>query len=88
MNTIVRYDERVNWGNNKYRWNTSGKLLINLHKVYNFDEVNDYMSDSFTTQDVPIDLSIKSNCYYLNCRFDLITNDISKPSPCQHGEET
>lgn len=78
MNTIVRYDERGNWGNNKYRGNASGKLLIDLHKVYKFDEVSDYMSGSFTTQDVAIDLNIKSNCYDLNSGFDLINNDIKE----------
>ena len=78
MNTIVRYDERGNWGNNKYRGNASGKLLIDLHKIYKFDEVSDYMSGSFTTQDVAIDLNIKSNCYDLNCGFDLINNDIKE----------
>ena len=43
-----------------------------IYKSYKFDEVSDYMSGSFTTQDVAIDLNIKSNCYDLNCGFDLI----------------
>lgn len=78
MNTIVRYDERGKWGNNKYRGNASSKLLIDLHKVYKFNEVSDYMSGSFTTQEVANYLNIISNCYDLNAVFDLISNDIKE----------
>ncbi|WP_275935132.1 hypothetical protein [Clostridium botulinum] len=35
MRSIVSYKERGNFGNNKYRGNATGKLLIDLHKVYN-----------------------------------------------------
>ena len=47
MNTIVKYDERGNFENNKYRRNASGKFLIGLHKVYKFDEASDYVSGYF-----------------------------------------
>ncbi|WP_455938424.1 hypothetical protein [Gemella morbillorum] len=78
MNSIVSYKERGKWGNNKYRGNATGKLIIDLHDVYKFDEVSDYMSGSFTTQDVGKDLGIVTNCYDLNSGFDLVTDDIKE----------
>ena len=33
MNTIVRYDEHGNWGNNQYRENASGKLLLFINLI-------------------------------------------------------
>lgn len=78
MNSIVSYPERGKWGNNKYRGNATGKLLIDLHKVYKFNEISDYMSGSFTTRDVGNDLRIKTNCYDLNSGFDLIDDDIKE----------
>ena len=78
MNSIVSYENRGKWGNNQYRGNASGKLLIDLHEVYKFNQVADYMSGSFTTKDVGKDLNIVSNCYDLNIGFDLISNDIKE----------
>lgn len=78
MNSIVSYLERGKWGSNKYRGNATGKLLLDLHKVYRFDEISDYMSGSFTTKDVGNDLGIVTNCYDLNSGFDLIDNDIKE----------
>lgn len=78
MNSIVSYPERGKWGNNSYRGNATGKLLIDLHKVYKFDEISDYMSGSFTTRDVAQDLNIKNNCYDLNSSFDLVEEDIKE----------
>lgn len=37
MNTIVSYPERGYYGDNKYRGNATGKLLLDLHKVYGFN---------------------------------------------------
>ncbi|MBS5224247.1 MAG: hypothetical protein KHY50_09260 [Lactobacillus gasseri] len=82
MKSIVSYPTRGEYGNNKYRGNATGKLLIDLHKVYKFDEISDYMSGSFTTSDVGKELKIITNCYDLNglrgeeSKFDLIENDI------------
>ncbi|HBJ1645896.1 TPA: DNA modification methylase [Clostridium botulinum] len=76
MNSIVSYPKRGIWGNNKYRGNATGKLLIDLNKVYKFNEISDYMAGSFTTKDVGNDLGIKTNCYDLNSGFDLVENDI------------
>ena len=82
MKSIVSYPTRGEYGNNKYRGNATGKLLIDLHKVYKFDEISDYMSGSFTTYDVGKELKIITNCYDLNglrgeeSKFDLIENDI------------
>lgn len=78
MNSIVSYPERGKWGSSKYRGNATGKLLIDLNKVYKFNEISDYMSGSFTTRDVAKDLGIKSNCYDLNSGFDLVENDIKE----------
>lgn len=84
MKSIVSYPERGQFGNAKYRGNATGKLLIDLHKVYKYNEISDYMSGSFTTLDVANALNIKSNCYDLNglkgenTKFDLIENDIKE----------
>ena len=84
MKSIVSYPNRGEYGNNKYRGNATGKLLIDLHSVYKFDEISDYMSGSFTTADVGRELNIVTNCYDLNglqgesSKFDLIENDIKE----------
>lgn len=84
MRSIVSYPNRGEYGNNKYRGNATGKLLIDLHSVYKFDEISDYMSGSFTTADVGKELNIITNCYDLNglqgeqSKFDLIENDIKE----------
>ncbi|MDU3299035.1 hypothetical protein [Clostridium baratii] len=84
MNSIVSYPTRGEYGDNKYRGNATGKLLIDLHKIYKFDEISDYMSGSFTTADVGKKLGIITNCYDLNglkgekTKFDLIENDIKE----------
>ena len=66
MRSIVTYPERGNYGDSRYRGNATGKLLLDLHKVYKFDEISDYMSGSFTTHDVGNELGIITNCYDLN----------------------
>lgn len=76
MNSIVSYPERGEWGNNKYRGNATGKLLIDLHKVYKFTHVSDYMAGSFTTKEVGNDIGIETSCYDLNSGFDLVTDEI------------
>lgn len=78
MKSIVSYPERGNYGSNKYRGNATGKLLLDLHKVYKFDEISDYMSGSFTTKDVGKELNINTNCYDLNMGFDLVEDDIKE----------
>ncbi len=82
MRSIVTYPERGNYGNSRYRGNATGKLLLDLHKVYKFDEISDYMSGSFTTHDVGNELGIITNCYDLNglrgeeTKFDLVSDEI------------
>lgn len=78
MKSIVSYEERGIWGDNKYRGNATGKLIVDLNEVYKFDEISDYMSGSFTTADVSKDLKIISNCYDLNSGFDLMEDDIKE----------
>lgn len=78
MNSIVSYPNRGKWGNNKYRGNATGRLLIDLHKIYKFNEISDYMAGSFTTKDVGNDLEIVTNCYDLNSGFDLMEADITE----------
>lgn len=78
MKSIVSYKERGKWGDNKYRGNATGKLIVDLNEVYKFSEISDYMAGSFTTKDVANELGIISNCYDLNRGFDLIENDIKE----------
>lgn len=84
MKSIVSYPERGQYGSSKYRGNATGKLLLDLHKVYKYNEISDYMAGSFTTLDVSKELNIKSNCYDLNglkgesSKFDLVENDIKE----------
>lgn len=78
MKSIVSYPERGNWGESKYRGNATGKLLLDLHKVFRFDEISDYMAGSFTTKDVGKDLKIATNCYDLNSGFDLVDDEIKE----------
>lgn len=82
MNSIVSYPERGKWGNNKYRGNATGKLLIDLHTIYKFDEISDYMAGSFTTADVGKELGITTNCYDLNGfrgkSYDLLNDEIKE----------
>lgn len=59
MNTIVRYDDRGKFGNNKYRGNVSGKLILDLHKVYGFETISDYMRGSNTVGQTAESLNIK-----------------------------
>ena len=73
MKSIVSYPTRGEYGSNKYRGNATGKLLIDLHKVYKFDEISDYMSGSFTTSDVGKELKIITNCYDLKKEIILYT---------------
>lgn len=78
MQSIVSYPERGKYGKSNYRGNATGKLLIDLHKVYRFNEISDYMSGSFTTKDVGKELGIITNCYDLNSGFDLVEEDIKE----------
>ena len=84
MKSIVSYPERGQYGSSKYRGNATGKLLLDLHKVYKYNEISDYMAGSFTTFDVAKELGIKSNCYDLNAlkgeqsKFDLVEDDIKE----------
>lgn len=78
MKSLVSYPERGKWGNSKYRGNATGKLIVDLHKVFRFNEISDYMAGSFTTKDVGNDLGIITNTYDLNSGFDLIENDIEE----------
>lgn len=78
MKSIVSYEERGKWGKSTYRGNATGKLIIDLHDVYRFKEISDYMAGSFTTQEVAKDIGIISHCYDLNSGFDLMENDIKE----------
>lgn len=78
MKSIVSYPERGNYGDNRYRGNATGKLILDLHKVFKFNEVSDYMAGSFTTKDVGNELGIITNCYDLNSGFDLVEDDIKE----------
>ena len=65
MKSIVSYPERGQWGDNKYRGNATGKLIMDLHEVYKFDTVSYYMAGSFTTADIGKELGIITNCHDL-----------------------
>jgi len=76
MRSIVSYPERGPFGDNKYRGNCSGQLLLDLHKVYKFSAVSDYMRGSNTIGQAAEMLGIKSNTYDLNMGFDLVNDEI------------
>lgn len=78
MQSIVSYKDRGAFGNNKYRGNYSGKLLLDLHQLHKFTEISDYMNGGGTTSDVAAYLGIKANTYDLHSGFDLLTEDIKE----------
>lgn len=78
MDSIVDYKERGNFGNNKYRGNCSGKLILDLNKVFKFNSISDYMRGSNTVGDAAKFLKIKSNTYDLNMGYDLIDEEIKE----------
>lgn len=82
MNSIVSYKERGNFGQASYRGNATGKLIMDLQKVYKFKEISDYMAGSFTTADVGKELDIITNCYDLNGfrgeSYDLMNDEIKE----------
>ncbi|HBG8470460.1 TPA: DNA modification methylase [Clostridioides difficile] len=78
MDSIVNYKDRGSFGKNDYRGNTSGKIILDLNKVYKFNKISDYMAGSFTTKDVADYLNISSNCYDLNNGFDLVEDEIKE----------
>ncbi|CCL32167.1 TPA: DNA modification methylase [Clostridioides difficile] len=78
MDSIVNYKDRGSFGKNDYRGNTSGKIILDLNKIYKFSKISDYMAGSFTTKDVADYLNISSNCYDLNNGFDLVEDEIKE----------
>ncbi|MCC0697241.1 DNA modification methylase [Clostridioides sp. ES-S-0048-02] len=82
MKSLLSYKERGPYGDSSYRGNTSGKFIIDLHKVYQFNSISDYMCGSNTTAHVSKELKIESHTYDLNMGFDLINNDIKERNEC------
>lgn len=80
MKSIVRYPDRGQGGNNKYRGNCSPQLIEDLIKQFHVSEICDYMAGSFTTEDAARNMGIISHCYDLNHGFDLMEMDIPERS--------
>jgi len=74
--SIVSYPERGVGGNNAYRGNCSPKLIEDLIKHFNLQEVCDYMAGSGTTRDAAENMGIKSKIYDLHSGFDLLNHEI------------
>lgn len=78
MKSIVRYEDRGEFGNNKYRGNFSGRLLDDLNSVFKFDEISDYMRGSNTTGEWGRARNIKATTYDLNMGYDLMKEEIKE----------
>lgn len=78
MNSIVRYEDRGQFGNANYRGNFSGRLLDDLHSIYHFKDLTDYMCGSNTTGDWGQERKVKTITYDLNMGYDLMTEDIKE----------
>lgn len=58
IKSVVYYKNRGHWGDNKFRGNTTGKLLIDLFNYYLPTKVYDPMEGSGTVRDVCIEAEI------------------------------
>lgn len=78
MNSVVSYKERGIGGDSRYRGNCSPRLIEDLLRFYQVQQVSDYMVGSGTTKDVAERLKIVSHTYDLNQGFDLLNMDIKE----------
>lgn len=76
MKSVVSYEDRGNYGNNRYRGNCSGRLIEDIIDQYKLRSLSDYMVGGGTTEDVCRAKNIPGTFLDLNRGFDMITMDI------------
>lgn len=76
LTSIVSYPERGEGGSNRYRGNCSPKLVEDLIRFFQPNEVCDYMSGSGTTKAAADKVGIQSHLYDLHSGFDMMHCDI------------
>lgn len=79
LTTIVSYPERGHWGNNKWRGNCSGKMVMDLLDHFRPKKVLDPMVGSGTTLDVCREKGVKAVGLDLNPAFggwDALNDDV------------
>ena len=52
MKSVVSYEERGNYGNNRYRGNCSGRLIEDIIDQYKLRSLSSYRVGGATTEDV------------------------------------
>ena len=76
MKSVISYEERGNYGNNRYRGNCSGRLIEDIIDQYKLRSLSDYMVGGGTTEDVCKAKGIPGTFLDLNRGFDMMTMDI------------
>lgn len=76
MNSVVSYEDRGNYGNNRYRGNCSGRLIEDIIDQYKLESLSDFMVGSGTTEDVCCLRGIQGTYLDLNRGFDMMAMDI------------
>ncbi len=76
MKSVVSYEERGNYGNNRYRGNCSGRLIEDIIDQYKLESLSDYMVGGGTTEDVCRAKGISGTFLDLNRGYDMMTMDI------------
>lgn len=74
--SIVGYKKRGKWGNNKFRGNCSGYLIVDLIEHFKPKSVLDPMKGSNTTQQVCRELGVKCDSFDLRNGFDILTSKL------------
>lgn len=76
MISVVSYPERGHYGDNKYRGNCSGLLILDLINQYKLDALSDYMVGGGTTEDVCREKGLNGTFLDLNRGYDMVEMDI------------
>lgn len=76
MKSVVSYEDRGNYGNNKYRGNCSGRLIEDIIQQYKLKSLSDLMVGSGTTEDVCRTMGIPGTFLDLNRGYDMLSMDI------------
>lgn len=76
MESVVSYENRGNYGNNRYRGNCSGRLIEDLISQYRLTSLSDFMVGGGTTEDVCKAKGIPGTFLDLNRGFDMVSMDI------------
>ena len=76
MKSVISYEERGNYGNNRYRGNCSGRLIEDIIDQYKLRSLSDYMVGGGTTEEVCMAKGIPGTFLDLNRGFDMMAMDI------------